>query len=305
MSNGASATVPGSPTLNSATGGNNAVGLTWSAPVSNGGAAVSGYDVYRGTSSGGETLLTTLGNVTGWTDGSAVNGTTYFYKVSALNSVGEGGKSNDSRRPRRPRRRCRARRLNSATGGNNAVGLTWSAPVSNGGAAVSGYDVYRGTSSGGETLLTTLGNVTGWTDGSAVNGTTYFYKVSALNSVGEGGKSNELSTTPTAPATVPGSPTLNSATGGNNAVGLTWSAPVSNGGAAVSGYDVYRGTSSGGETLLTTLGNVTGWTDGSAVNGTTYFYKVSALNSVGEGGKSNGLSDDPDGPGDGAGLADS
>ena len=289
--------MPGSPTLNSATGGNNAVGLTWSAPVSNGGAAVSGYDVYRGTSSGGETLLASLGNVTGWTDGSAVNGTTYFYKVSALNSVGEGGKSNElSATPTAPATVPGAPILNAATGGNNTVALTWSAPASNGGAAVTSYAVYRGTTAGGETLITTLGNVTGWTDGSAVNRVTYFYKVSALNSVGEGGKSNELSATPTAPVTVPGAPTLNTANSGSNSVVLAWSAPSSNGGAPVTGYNIYRGTTAGSEILLATLGNVTGWTDGSAVNGVKYFYKVSAVNSVGEGARSNELSATPTAP---------
>jgi predicted phage tail protein len=153
--------------------------------------------------------------------------------------------------------------------------------------------VYRGTSAGGETLLTTLGNVTGWTDGTAVNGTTYYYKVSAVNSVGEGGSSNEMNATPAAPATVPGVPSLTSATAGNGSVVLGWSAPASNGGAVISSYKVYRGTSAGGETLLTTLGNVTGWTDGTAVNGTTYYYKVSAVNSAGDGPRSNELSATP------------
>src|SRR5262249_56615011 len=103
-----------------------------------------------------------------------------------------------------------------------AVALTWSAPGSNGGAAITGYKVYRGTSAGGETLLATLGNVTSWTDAAATNGTTYFYKVSAVNSVGEGAKSNELSATPSQPATVPGAPSLSTATGGNASVVLTW-----------------------------------------------------------------------------------
>jgi fibronectin type 3 domain-containing protein len=254
---------------------------------------VSNYKVYRGTSAGGESLLTTLGNVTSWTDGTAANGTTYYYKVSAVNSVGEGAKSNEmSASPTAPTVPG-APALNTAAAGNASVALSWSAPTSNGGAAVSNYKVYRGTSAGGESLLTTLGNVTSWTDGTAANGTTYFYEVSAVNSVGEGSKSNEMSATPTQPATVPGTPTLNSAAAGNNSVALAWSAPTTNGGAAVTNYKVYRGTSSGGETLLTTLGNVTSWSDNTAVNGTTYYYEVSAVNSVGEGSKSNELSAKP------------
>src|SRR5262249_24003334 len=215
---------------------------------------------------------------TSWTDSGAANGTTYFYKVTAVNSVGEGAGSNELSAT--PATAPGAPTLNSAMPGNGSVALAWSAPASNGGSSITAYKVYRGPTSGGETLLRTLGNVTSWTDGGAANGTTYYYKVSAVNSAGEGVTSGELSATQ---ATVPGAPTLNSATSGNGSVALGWSAPSSNGGAAVTGYDVYRGTSAGGETLLTTLGNVTSWTDNSLVNGGTYFLKGSAVNSVREG----------------------
>ncbi|HKD94095.1 MAG TPA: fibronectin type III domain-containing protein [Gaiellaceae bacterium] len=288
------ATVPSAPSLTSATGGNATAVLSWSAPSNNGGSAVTGYRIYRSTSSGTESLLTTLGNVTSWTDTGVANGTTYYYKVSALNSVGESAASNElSATPTAPLTAPGAPTLNSASAGNATVSLAWSAPSNNGGSAITGYRVYRGTSSGGESLLTTLGNVTGWTDTGLANGTTYYYRVSAVNSVGESVASGELSATPIQPASVPGAPALNAATAGNATVGLAWSAPASNGGAAVSGYRVYRGTSSGGETLLTTLGNVTSWTDTSLTNGTTYYYEVTAVNSVGESARSNELSAKP------------
>ena len=86
--------------------------------------------------------------------------------------------------------------LTSASGGNGSVALQWSAPASDGGSAITGYNVYRGTSSGNETLLTQLGNVTSYTDSTAANGTTYFYEVSAVNAVGESARSVELSATP-------------------------------------------------------------------------------------------------------------
>src|SRR5205823_5379426 len=134
--------------------------------------------------------------------------------------------------------------------------------ASNGGSAVTGYKVYRGTATGGETLLTTLGNATAYTDASALNGTTYYYQVSALNAVGEGARSSERSALP---ATVPDAATLSSATAGSNSVALALTAPASNGGSAVTGYKVFRGTAAGGETLLTTLGNVTAYTDATAL----------------------------------------
>jgi titin len=284
-------TVPGSPSLTSAGAGNGQVSLAWSAPGSNGGSTITGYKVYRGTTSGSETLLTTLGNVTGWTDAGAANGTTYYYEVAAVNAAGQGAVSNE--RSATPATVPGAPTLTSATAGNGQVSLAWSAPGSTGGSPITGYRVYRGASSGSETSFMTLGNVTTWTDSSAANGTTYYYEVTAINAPGESAASNERSATPSAPATVPSSPTLSSAVGGNGSVSLSWAAPASNGGSAVTGYDVYRGTASGVETLLVTLGTGTSYTDSTAANGTTYWYQVSAVNAVGEGSRSNERSATP------------
>src|SRR5438445_12124457 len=83
-----------------------------------------------------------------------------------------------------------------ATGGNARVSLSWQAPSSNGGSAITGYKIYKSTSTGTEVYLTTRGNVTSYTDLAVTNSVTYFYKVSALNSVGESLQSNEASAAP-------------------------------------------------------------------------------------------------------------
>ena len=281
-----SPTAPGAPSL-TASGASGVVHLSWSAP-SNGGAAISNYKIYRGATSGNETLLTTLGNVTSFDDTTVSNGTTYYYKVSAVNSVNEGPLSNEtSATPPSPT--APGAPSLTASGASGVVHLSWSAP-SNGGAAISNYKIYRGATSGNETLLTTLGNVTSFDDTTVSNGTTYYYKVSAVNSVNEGPLSNEASATPPSP-TAPGAPSL-TASGASGVVHLSWSAP-SNGGAAISNYKIYRGATSGSETLLTTLGNVTSFDDTTVSNGTTYYYKVSAVNSVNEGPLSNEVSATP------------
>jgi FG-GAP-like repeat len=174
--------------------------------------------------------------------------------------------------------------LTAAIAASGSISLTWKAPSSNGGAP-SGYKVYRGTTSGGETLLATLGTTTSFTDATAAFGVTYYYRVSASNSLGEGAPSNERSATI---ANLPGAPTLLSAKSGNAGVALSWNPPASNGGAAISAYKIYRGTASGGETYLTTVGNVTTYTDKSASNRKLY-YQISAVNAVGEGPRSNEL----------------
>src|SRR5205085_1970182 len=174
---------PGVPALVSATGGDSRVALTWTPPASDGGTPIAAYKVYRGFSPGAETLLASVGNVTAFTDAAALNGTTYFYEVAAVNARGEGPRSTE--RSATPATVPGAPSL-TATARNASVDLAWSAPASSGGAAITEYRVYRGTTPGSETALATLGNVTTYTDATAANRTTYFYEVSAVNAVGEG-----------------------------------------------------------------------------------------------------------------------
>ena len=90
----------------------------------------------------------------------------------------------------------------TATAGNGQVSPHWTAPANNGGVAITSYKVYRGTTSGSETLLTSggcsgLAVVLTCTDTGLTNGQAYYYKVSAVNSIGEGPQSNEATSTPT------------------------------------------------------------------------------------------------------------
>jgi len=70
-------------------------------------------------------------------------------------------------------------------------------PLVQGGTPITGYKIYRSTSSGTETGYVSLGNVTSYTNTALTSGTTYFYKVRAVNSVGISSPSNEASATPT------------------------------------------------------------------------------------------------------------
>src|SRR5436190_1932533 len=296
----APATPPGAPQGLVATAGDATVTLTWSAPSSNGGSPITNYRNYRDTASGGGTLKPTIGNVLMYTDTTVTNGVTYYYQVSAMNGAGEGPRSNEASAtpsaPPPPSTPPSAPTNLVATVGNAQVGLTWQAPASNGGSPITNYKIYRGTTSGGETLVATIGNQLSYSDGGLTNGVTYYYQVSAVNGAGEGPRSNEASATPTAPATPPGAPQGLGATAGDATVTLTWSAPNSNGGSPITNYRIYRGTSSNGETLLATIGNVLTYTDTSVTNGVTYYYQVSAVNAAGEGPRSNEASATPSPP---------
>lgn len=171
----------------------------------------------------------------------------------------------------------------AATPGNNSVSLTWTAPAG----SPASYNVKRSTTSGsGYVTVSTLGAVTGtsFTD-NVVGGTTYYYVVSAVNAGGESANSSEVSAAPTLAA--PAAPAGLSANASDAQVTLNWSASV-----AATGYNVKRSTSSGTEVTIATTAS-TSYTDSTVVNGTTYFYVVSATNSVGEGANSSEVTASP------------
>ena len=155
-----------------------------------------------------------------------------------------------------------------ATAGNRQVALTWAASL-----GATSYNVKRSTVSGAETTITNVSAVN-YTDLQVVNGTTYYYKVSATNTYGESTNSSEVSATPQAQP--PSAPTGLGATAGNGQVVLSWTAS-----SGATSYNVKRSTTSGAEATLTNVSAVN-YTDLQVVNGTTYYYKVSATNASGE-----------------------
>jgi outer membrane protein assembly factor BamB len=276
--------VPGAPAL-SATAGNATTHLSWTAP-SDGGSPITGYRIYRATASGGETLLTPVsGSTLSYDDNNLTNGTTYYYRVSAVNGAGEGALSNEASAT--PQGGAPSAPTLSASAGNATVHLSWTAP-SDGGSPITGYRIYRATASGGEKFLRLVNASTlSFDDNSVSNGTTYYYRVSAVNGAGEGALSNEASATPQ--PQLPGAPTnLQAASANGKGVQLTWKAPT---GSTVSSYSVYRATASASTcgapfTRLTSTGG-TSLKDTATTRNSYYCYYVTAVNTVGEGPKSN------------------
>ena len=197
----------------------------------------------------------------------------------AKNSKGNGAYSNEVNAT--PITIASAPQSFTAINGSAQVLLNWTSPVSNGGSAITGYDIYRGTVSGAETLLTTVGNISSYLDTLGLsNGITYYYLICAINSVGLGTNSSRISTIP---FTIPGIPQSLTASPGNNQVFLNWTAPVFNGGSVITGYSIYQATSSGAETFLTNTSQLSWYIDSSALNGFNYFYIIAAYNAAGLG----------------------
>jgi titin len=272
-------TVPGAPTGASATAGNGSISVSWTAPVGNGGAAITGYTVT--VSPGGATAFCSVGpcSVTGLT-----NGTPYTATVYATNAVGNGAVSGASAAVT-PATVPGAPTGASATAGNGSISVSWTAPVGNGGAAITGYTVT--VSPGGATAFCSVGpcSVTGLT-----NGTPYTATVYATNAVGNGAVSGASAAV--VPATVPGAPTSLTVQGGNTTASLTFGTPADNGSgiigyqSSIDGGASWQNLSVTGTTLLTAT--ITGLT-----NGTSYGIEVRAVNGVGGGAVAGPLSTIP------------
>jgi fibronectin type 3 domain-containing protein/lysophospholipase L1-like esterase len=142
----------------------------------------------------------------------------------------------------------------------------------------SSYNIKRATSDGGPyvTIATNIVATFYW-DNSAVPNTTYYYVVSAVDGAGnESGNSLQSDTTSLFPG--PATPTGLAATPANAQAGLSWMAS-----AAATTYNVKRSTTNGGPYAVIATGITgTSYNDSGLTNGTTYFYVVSAVNTLGE-----------------------
>ncbi len=279
---------PGKPEGLVATPGNALVVLGWNAPSSSGSSAITRYDIFRGNSSA-NISTTVLGSVNAasaltYTDSSLINGQEYWYAVKAVNTQGSGLASDPAHAvPSATGTVPGAPTSVTAVGGPGYILVSWAAP-SNVGSGVSNYLVFRATTSGGQGS-TALANLTGsllqYNDTSAVPGTPYFYKVMAWNSYGDGASSAEVNATAAATG-LPSNPTSLTATPDKGKVIITWGAPTSDGGSAITGYNVLRGSSA---STLVVIGNTTAsirsFTDEDVEAGTTYFYSVVAVNANG------------------------
>ena len=118
-------------------------------------------------------------------------------------------------------------------------------------------------------------SATSYVDTQVSNNATYFYTISAANSLGTSADfSPAQSVTPTG---VPQTPTALSAVNNGSSIALSWT-----GSYGATSYSVYRGTSSGSEALLTNGLTSASYTDSPVTSGTIYYYKVTATGTGGE-----------------------
>jgi subtilisin family serine protease len=182
----ASAPVPPAPTGLAAVGGNTQVTLSWT-----GSSGATSYIVQRGTTSGSEVPIASGVTSTAFTDSSVTNGTSYYYVVSAQGSAGVSAHSNEATAtPVAPPPVALAAPTNlAATAGKKKIGLSWGAST-----GASSYLILRSLTSGGPYSQVANG-ITGTTyqNTGLRTGTTYYYVVTAVNTAGTSGGSNQAS----------------------------------------------------------------------------------------------------------------
>lgn len=254
----ATPTAPGAPTVGAATPGDAQVSVVFSAPASDGGSAITGYTV---TAAPGGLSVTGAASplvVTGLT-----NGIAYTFTVTATNGTGTSVASSPSAAAT-PKA---AQTITFNTPGTQTFGTAPSLSASSSAA----LPITFTSSTSGVCTITGAGALTFTTGGTctinadqAGNGT---YQAAS-----------QVSQTFSVNAVAPDAPGIGTATAGDTQATVSFSAPASSGGAALTGYTVSASPGGATGTGASAPITVTGLD-----NGTAYSFRVTASNSAGTG----------------------
>jgi len=264
-----------------ATTGVSQVVLNWTAPASSGESPITGYNIHRGLSSTSTLLFTTVEDVLTYTDSGLSNdGTTYYYKVATVTLAGEGAASNVASTATFSPASAPTLSLTPAVG---QITLDWIAPSSSGGSNITNYKIYRATSTPSNyALVQTVGNILTWLDTGLSQGTTYYYYITSVNTLGEGTASNVANATVV--TAVSPTVTTTSASANSSSDGTSGGNVTSDGGASVTSRGVCYSTSQNPTTPCTSNGTGTGSYSSSILGlsgSTTYYVRAYAINSAG------------------------
>ncbi|MGB8452448.1 MAG: fibronectin type III domain-containing protein [Anaerocolumna sp.] len=235
------------------------------------------YYIYRSTSTYGAYKRLATVKTTSYTDKSAVKGMTYYYKVKAISSSGTSPYSSPLKATVGSNFSSSGSSLSvpgnvTATAASDTkITIKWSS-VTN----ATYYYIYRATSSTGTYSKAGSSTATSYTDTSLSAGTTYYYKVIALNNSSESGYSSVASSTTDASFDLDTPDDLDITDYSEDEITLEWDEVDD-----ADGYYVYRATSKSGTYSKIDTVYDTEYTDYDVSDDTTYYYKVKAYNGDG------------------------
>ena len=271
---GCSVTIP-VPTNLTATAGDGEVTLSWQAVTK-----ATSYNIYWSTTSGvtpsnGMRIFNVTS--TSYVQTGLINGTTYYYVVTAVNLNGDTSSVTSQASATPSGGLLPGPSDVAATPGDSQVVISWDAV-----AGASSYNIYWSTTSG--VSIADGNEIAGldslsYTQTGLTNGTTYYYMVTAETSTGESAASFQASAIP-AVNPAPAEPVGLTASSGNGQARIVWAAVP-----GATSYNIYWSTIS--DVTPATGTQITddttlGYTQVGLTNGTTYYYVVTALNADGE-----------------------
>ena len=233
------------------------------------------YNIYRSKTSNGQDVVPYETGITSNTfqDGNIENGASYYYKVTALNALGESARSNEAKAttPTFPARPSNATVSSLQT---TRLQLRWTLNSTN----ETGVRILRRAGSDGvyQEIASLPPGSTFLADSGLLPGTLYSYHVIAFNDLGYSDFTGALT------QTLPLGPENLSASLIGSSVSLTWNASF-----GATGYNVFRSELSFGidETSDPLFSGITttSFVDSTIVSGKQYFYRVQAFNDSGDG----------------------
>ncbi|MCA4900649.1 MAG: fibronectin type III domain-containing protein, partial [Cytophagales bacterium] len=244
------------------------INLTW-ADVSS---SETGYQIERSltTATGFTLVATTAANATTFSNTGLTAGTRYFYRIRATNANGNSAYTAEANATASL---IAPTILAAVTASTTQLNLTWVDGSSN----ETGFQIERSLTSGtGFTLLaTTAANAVSYSNTGLAAGTKYYYRVRAVNATGISTYTNEGSATTS--LMVPTSLLLTAVN--TTQINLTWA----DGSINETGFQIERSLTTGtGFTLVTTTAaNAISFSNTGLTAGTTYFYRLRAINADG------------------------
>ena len=254
--------------------------LDWIAPVNNNGDAVNSYQIERSLDNVSWSVLTNTGTTAvTYTDTGLNTPQTYYYRVSATSGYGTGVASNmasaiASDVP------DQVTGLTGTALPSAEIKIDWTTPANNG-YAITGYVIERSIDAGqtwGVLVADTQSTSITYTDTALTIGDTYNYRVAAINAVGTGTISSDVAIVA---GDVPSTPVIVITAQAGSQIEITWTAPNANA-YPLTGYAIERGTDGINWSPLTTPGATdVNFVDTGLSPGTTYHYRMVAINAIG------------------------
>jgi hypothetical protein len=276
---------PGAATIGSATAGVGSATVSWTGPTS--GAPATTYKItpYIGTTA--QTPVTVEASLSSKVVTGLTGGTSYTFTVTAINEAGTGPESAKSNAitPSNPTVPGAPTSV-TATAGPASATVNWTAPTNNGGGTITSYKITPYLAGVAQTAVTAEATSTSTTVTGLTVGGSYAFTVAATNVAGTGTASSQSNPVVPTSTSVPGTPTGVTAQAKSAGALVSWTAPSSSGGSPITGYRVTPYIGSVAQTATTTPTTATSFTLAGLTNGTTYTFKVAAVNALGTGGES-------------------